>query len=218
MNPNNNLNFANNIHNHPYQTTKPIEEPIDAEIIAETPVNTPQYHEDENIINLTYDPVLEQNQPIQRKSDNSLSLWLEEGLTSVSNRWGVGSLSLILLSNLAIVGVQLWKLQETPLESPTATVNLEMASPDLSIPKSLNIAKKSPDKFTLDGLSTVSNASISPQSPLQLQKPSPIPPAPTKKVVNVNQPLTLTNAILPPSLQPQISTPLQVPQPPKTAP
>ncbi|MGK7882716.1 MAG: hypothetical protein AB4060_21835, partial [Crocosphaera sp.] len=165
-----------------------------------------------------YDPVLEQNQPIQRKSDDSLSLWLEEGLTSLSSSWGVGSLSLILLSNLAIVGVQLWKLQENPLESPTATVNLEMAAPDLSIPKSLNIAKKSPDQFTLDGLSTVSNASISPQSPPQLQKPSPIPPAPTKKVVNVNQPLTLTNAILPPSLQPQTITPLQVPQPPKTAP
>merc|ERR1711975_149718 len=51
-----------------------------------------------------------------------------------------------------------------------------------------------------------------------LQKPSPIPPGPTQNVVNVNQPLSLTNAIFPPSLQPQISTPLKVPQPPKTAP
>ncbi|MGK7881913.1 MAG: hypothetical protein AB4060_17705, partial [Crocosphaera sp.] len=94
MNPNNNSNFGDNIHNHPYQTNKPIEEPIDAEIIAETPANISQYHQDENIINLTYDPVLEQNQPIQRKSDDSLSLWLEEGLTSLSSSWGVGSLSL----------------------------------------------------------------------------------------------------------------------------
>lgn len=218
MNSHNKLNWDDNSYNRPYQSNKLLEEPIDAEIIAEMPVNTSSYHEDENIINLTYDPVLEPNQPIQRRSNESLSLWLEQKLTPLSTSWGLGSFSLILLSNLAIVGVQIWKLQETPPESPTATLNLEMVSPDLSIPNSLNIAKKSPDKFTLDGLSTVSNPCISPQSPQKLQKPSPIPPGPTQNVVNVNQPLSLTNAIFPPSLQPQISTPLKVPQPPKTAP
>lgn len=218
MNSHNKLNWDDNSYNRTYQSNKLLEEPIDAEIIAEMPVNTSSYHEDENIINLTYDPVLEPNQPIQRRSNESLSLWLEQKLTPLSTSWGLGSFSLILLSNLAIVGVQIWKLQETPPESPTATLNLEMVSPDLSIPNSLNIAKKSPDKFTLDGLSTVSNPSISPQSPQKLQKPSPIPPGPTQNVVNVNQPLSLTNAIFPPSLQPQISTPLKVPQPPKTAP
>ena len=73
MNSHNKLNWDDNSYNCPYQSNKLLEEPIDAEIIAEMPVNTSSYHEDENIINLTYDPVLEPNQPIQRRSNESLS-------------------------------------------------------------------------------------------------------------------------------------------------
>ncbi len=225
MNIDNKNNSADNNHNYSPQTNKPIDEPIDAEIIAETPNNSSAVDEDENIINLTYYPVLEQNQANQLEKDDSLSSWVEQGLTPLSTPWGLGSLSLILLSNLAIAGVQLWKLYEPPQTSPTATLQVDPTPSRLSIPNSLNIARKSPNKVIVDGLSTVSNPSTPSQSPQQQPKPSPIASAPTQKVVNVNQPLSLTNAILPPSLQPQTPphyqqsvTPLKVPQPPKTTP
>ncbi len=222
MNPDNNNNYADTNHNYSPHTNKPIDEPIDAEIIAETPNNSSAVDEDENIINLTYYPVLEQNQANQLDKDDSLSSWVKQGLTPLSTPWGLGSLSLILLSNLAIAGVQLWKLYEPPQTSPTAILQVDPTPSRLSIPNSLNIARKSPNKVILDGLSTVSNPSTPSQSPQQQPKPSPIASAPTQKVVNVNQPLSLTNAILPPSLQPQTPkqsvTPLKVPQPPKTLP
>ena len=225
MNPDNKHNSADNNHNYSSQTNKPIDEPIDAEIIAETPNKSSEVDEDQNIINLSYYPVLEQNQANQLDKDDSLSSWVEQGLIPLSTPWGLGSLSLILLSNLAIAGVQLWKLYEPPQTSPTATIQVDPTPSSLSIPNSLNIARKSPNKVIVDGLSTVSNPSTPSQSPQQQPKPSPIASAPTQKVVNVNQPLSLTNAILPPSLQPQTPphyqqsvTPLKVPQPPKTVP
>ncbi len=225
MNPDNPFNASENVHHHPSQTPKPQgEEPIDAEIVAETPTNPSTVEEEENPINLTYYPVLEE-ETTEPESDDPLPLWLKQGLIALSTPWGLGSLSLILLTNLALVGVQFWKLQQTPQDSPSKTLNQETPSTSLSIPKSLNIARKSPNKVMLDGLSTVAHPSPSPQSSQSLAKPSVKPSSPTQQVVNVNQPLSLTNAILPPSLQPQTpanqalsTTPLKVPQPPKTGP
>ncbi len=224
MNPHNKYNSIKNSHNYPSQTNNPGDEPIDAEIIAETPTNVSTLDEEETTINLTYYPVLEQDEPSQPENDDPLPLWLKQGLISLSTPWGLGSLSLIVVTNVAVAGVQLWKMQQTPQDTPSATLNLDTASPSLSIPNSLNIARKSPNKVILDGLSTVSNPSTSTQSPQPAKKPSPIPSASTQQVVNVNQPLSLTNAILPPSLQPQTppnyglsATPLKVPQTPKTS-
>ncbi len=225
MNPYNNLNSSENIHHQPPQTSNHHEEqPIDAEIIAETPNNSSEIDEiDENTISLTYYPVLEEAQEPQHPSHDGLPLWLQQILTPLCTPWGVGSLSLILGTNLAVAGVQWWKIYST--EQPPESANLTVApSPSsLSIPKSLNIARQSPDKVTLDSLSTVPNPSPSSQSPQTVASKSPSTPTPKETVVNVNQPLTLTNAILPPSLQPKTpshyglsTTPLKVPQAPKT--
>ncbi len=222
MNPDNKYHSVENAHNYYSQNKNAGDEPIDAEIIAETPTTTSTIEEEENPINLTYYSVLEDEEPTQSENEDPLPLWLKQGLLSLSTPWGIGALLLIVLTNLALVGVQLWKLQQTRETSPTATLNQEKSSPGLSIPKSLNIARKSPDKVILEGLSTVATPAPSSQNSA---KPSPTPSAPSQKVVNVNQPLSLTNAILPPSLQPQTpthnqlsTTPLKVPQPPKTAP
>lgn len=222
MNPDNNYNSVENPHNDFSKTKNPKEDPIDAEIIAETPVNPSTLDEEENPINLTYYPVVEEEEPTQPENDDPFPVWLKQGLIALSTPWGLGSLLLIVLTNVAIVGVQLWKLQQTPKTSPSATLNQETPSTNLSIPKSLNVARKSPNKVVLDGLSTVSTPS---QSSQKIAKPSVKPSSPTQQVVNVNQPPSLTNAILPPSLQPQTqpnnlvsTTPLKVPQPPKTAP
>ncbi|MGK7962607.1 hypothetical protein [Crocosphaera sp.] len=225
MNPDHPLNASENIHHHPPQTpNSPGEEPIDAEIIAETPANPATVDEAENPINLTYYPVLEE-EGNPADNDDPLPLWLTQGLIVLSTPWGLGSLLLIVLTNLTLVGVQLWKLQQTPQESPSAILNQVTPSTNLSIPKSLNIARKAPNRVIVDGLSTVSNPSPSPQSSQPLTQPSVKASSPTQQVVNVNQPLSLTNAILPPSLQPQTpvnqalsTTPLKVPQPPKTPP
>ncbi|ACB53951.1 hypothetical protein cce_4603 [Crocosphaera subtropica ATCC 51142] len=226
MNPNNNPNFTENAPNHPTQSpnlpNNQGDQPIDAEIIAETPMTATEMDEDENPINLTYYPISEKNQTPQPPNDDSLLLWFKEWLTSLSTPWGLGSLSLIIVANLTIGGVQLWKIQQTPQQSESANLPLDPSASNLSIPKSLNIARQSPDQVTVDSLSTVSNGSPSPQT---VAKTTPSTPTPKETVVNVNQPLSLTNAILPPSLQPQTSnhyqmatTPLKVPQAPKTAP
>ncbi|WP_107667340.1 hypothetical protein [Cyanothece sp. BG0011] len=220
MNPNHNLNSVENTPDQSTQTpNNPEDQPIDAEIIAETQTNPSSIHEDENTINLTYYPV-EEDQTPHPLNDDPLLLWLKQGLTSLSTPWGMGSLSLIIVTNLILGGVQLWKIQQTPQPPESANLPVDTSATNLSIPKSLNIARNPSNRVMLDALSTVSNPS--PQSPQTVAK---TPQTPKETVVNVNQPPSLTNAILPPSLQPQTpnpypmaTSPLKVPQAPRTAP
>ncbi|EAZ88516.1 hypothetical protein [Crocosphaera chwakensis] len=221
MNPNNNLNSVENTPNQTGQTpNNQGDQPIDAEIIAETQTNPSRIDEDGNTINLTYYPV--QEDQTSQLNDDPLVLWLKQGLISLSTPWGIGSLSLIVVANLIIGGVQLWKMQQTPQEPESANLSVDTSASNLSIPKSLNIARTSSDRVMLDALSTVSTPS--PQSPQTVATTPQTSQSLKETVVNVNQPPSLTNAILPPSLQSQTpnqypitTSPLKVPQVPKTA-
>lgn len=216
MNPNNNLNPVENTPDQNTQTgNNHGEQPIDAEIIAETQTNPSTIDEDKNTINLTYYPI--EGYQTSQLNDDPLLLWLKQGLISLSTPWGIGSLSLIVIANFMMGGVQLWKMQQTPPQPESANLSVDTSASSLSIPKSLNIARKSSDRVILDSLSTVSNPS--PQPPKTAAK---TPATPKETVVNINQPPSLTNAILPPSLQPQTpnqyqtaTSPLKVPQAPK---
>ncbi len=223
MNLNNNLNSVENAPDKSTETpNNQGEQPIEAEIIAETQTNASTIDKDENTINLTYYPV-EDAQTDLPLNEDPLLLWLKQGLISLSTPWGMGSLSLIVVANFIIGGVQLWKMQPTPQQLESANLTVDTSAANLSIPKSLNIARTSSDRVMLDALSTVSNPS--PQSPEPVAKTPQTSPTPKETVVNVNRPSNLTNAILPPSLQPQTNiqypratSPLKVPQAPKTAP
>ncbi|MEL4895684.1 hypothetical protein [Crocosphaera sp. Alani8] len=224
MNPDNKPNYTEKNPNSLSQYNKSEYEPIDAEIIAETSADSSELEENENTVNLTWYPTSAE-EPNQAKEDDLLPVWLKQGLVCLSTPWGIGSLSLIVLTNFGLVGLQLWEMQPTPEESPTTTLDVDNTPSNLSIPRSLNIARKSPDEVILDGLSTVSLPSPPPVSPQQSATYTPVSSVPTQKVVNINPPPSLTNAILPPSLQPQTptnyqlsTTPLKVPQQPKNPP
>ncbi len=224
MNPNNDPNISNHVNEQPSKTAgNDSDSPIDAEIIAEIRTNHCQIDKTgENTINLTYYPCIEEEEFNQEPKD-AFPLWLKQALIPLSTPWGLGSLSLILGANLAMGGVQLWKVYQTPTEELSASITPDTPSNNLSIPKSLNIARQSPNTVVVNALSTVSSPSTPQQSRQKKATASTLPQPQTPNVVNVNQPLSLTNAILPPSLQPQpfpnygmSSTPLKVPQAPQT--
>jgi hypothetical protein len=221
MNPNNDPNISNHVNEQPSKTPgNDSNSLIDAEIIAEIRTNHSQIDEKgENPINLTYCPSIEEEYNQETKD------WLKQALIPLSTPWGLGSLSLILGANLAMGGVQLWRVYQTPTEELSASITPDTVSNNLYIPKSLNIARQSPNTVIVNALSTVPSPSTPQQSPQKKATASTLPQPPTPNVVNVNQPLSLKNAILPPSLQPQplpnygmSSTPLKVPQAPQTTP
>ena len=201
------------------------ETPIDAEIIAEVEVDPQKTGEtEETVINLTTYPSTEGYED-HNGFLNLLPQWLKQTLIPLSSPWGLGSLGLVLGTNLTIVGVQLGAIYQTSEPQPSTKVTVDPSFSSLSIPKSLNLARKSPDTVILDALSTVPYPKPSQTSLQKAVKPSPQSQTPTQTVVNVNRPPSLTNAILPPSLQPQSPTnygmsvtPVKVPQTPKTTP
>ncbi|MEM8780959.1 MAG: hypothetical protein AAGF26_19280 [Cyanobacteria bacterium P01_G01_bin.49] len=214
MNSTQNLNSSQKIPDHQNLSTpkNEPEPPIDAEIIAETSINfSPTEAVDTTTINLICQPVEEEfifeETP---QSHDSLPLRLKNVLTPLTTPWGLASLSLIVVSNLMVGGVELWNARSIPTKDTSAAIN---SPKPLPIPESLNLARKSSDPLVLGELSTVSVQKAE-QPPISKQNPSPDEKSATPNVVNVNQPLSLTNAILPPSLQPQISLqPQQVPLP-----
>ncbi|MEA5535926.1 hypothetical protein [Crocosphaera sp. XPORK-15E] len=199
------------------------EAPIEAEIIAESRINQNQTEAvDETTINLVYQPSsFEADQfSFEEDPDHSLPLWLKQALMPFTSPWGLASLSLILASNLGICGVQLWKAQTIKTAETKATENPTETLSKLPTP---NPEKASSDSIKLDALSIVSTKAV-PKSPSPKNLDSGSKPQPVAaNVVNVNQPLSLTNAILPPSLQPQVpanygtsSTTIPVPPRPTT--
>ncbi len=211
----------NNDHNINPEPSQESETPIDAEIIAEIEVDPYEMDQtEETVISLTAYPSRE-NYEERHESLDPLPQWFNQTLISLSTSWGLGSLCLVLGANLTIVGVQLWTIYQTPDPQPSTNSNPDASSLSLSIPKSLNLARKSPNTLILDGLSTVATPDPSQPSPQKVVKASPPSQTPTQTVVYVNQPPSLTNAILPPSLQPQSPanvTSLKVPQTPRTTP
>lgn len=210
-----------NIPQKPNHSNNEPEQPIDAEIISETPNSDRSESVDLATINLIYQPSDEEFIP--EKSSDALPQWLKQALAPLSTPWGLASLSLIVISNLLLCSAWLWQAQQFPTtETSTNNKTENKATEALSIPKSLNLARKSQDTLSLEGLSTVSlpaSQSSKPQKPTATAPQKPV----AANVVNVNQPLSLSNAILPPSLQPQAapnnqapSTPLPVPVAPKT--
>ncbi|MGK7942375.1 MAG: hypothetical protein AB4062_19895 [Crocosphaera sp.] len=194
-----------NINPQPSQPSDPqFEAPIDAEIIAEIEVYQDHLEEtEETVINLTPYPAMEDYEEHHQSLD-PLPQGLKHTLISLSSPWGLGSLCLVISANLSIVGVQLWTIHQTPEPELSTKINPAPSSLSLSIPKSLNIARQSPNKVVLDALSTVSIPEPSQPAPQNLVKAAPPPQTPTQTVVHINKPPSLTNAILPPSLQPQI--------------
>ncbi|MDJ0510362.1 MAG: hypothetical protein QNJ64_14065 [Crocosphaera sp.] len=156
-----------------------------------------------------------------QEPDESLELlpqWFKQTVISLSTPWGLASLCLVLGANLTIVGLQLWEINQPPQPQLSTRKIPDSSSVSLSIPKSLNLARKSPNTVMVDALSTVSNPEPSPPAPPKRVQALPRSQTPTQTVVHINQPPSLTNAILPPSLQPQTSvnlTPLKVPQTPR---
>ncbi len=221
MKPNNHQNINPELSQY---SAHELETPIDAEIIAEVEFKPSQMDQTEaTIINLTLYPSTEDYEEPNESLD-PFPQWLKQGLISLSSPWGVGSLSLVLGANLAIIGVQLWTIYQTPEPQASTKINSDPSSLSLSIPKSLNLARKSPNTVILDALSTVPTPKPSQPSLQKVVKAA--PPSQTRRqtVVHVNQLPSLTNAILPPSLQPQPQTPtnygmaitpLKVPQTPK---
>lgn len=198
------------------------EQPIDAEIIAETPTDSSQTATvDPETIYLVYQSPDNDFFGESSETYDYLPLWLKRGLAPFTTPWGLASLSLVIVSNLLICGVQLWNSRNLPTEEASIEPN---ATKPLSIPKSLNLARKSSNSVALEGLSTLSVPTAQQSTPQPTASSSSPQKSADPNVVNVNQPLSLTNAILPPSLQPQgvpnyamPSTPLPVPSPPNTS-
>ena len=86
-------NFSHNVNHSSSKTSEhESEQPIDAEIIAETQTTLSSTDEtDENIINLLYYPVLEEEEYNQTQQ-STFPEWLKRVLNPLSTPWGLGSL------------------------------------------------------------------------------------------------------------------------------
>ncbi|MEA5512108.1 hypothetical protein VB715_20240 [Crocosphaera sp. UHCC 0190] len=203
MNLSDNPNSSEKITHQPHPSSiNHSEPPIEGEIIAETQISPNQREAvDETPINLIYQPsTWEEEFSFEKDSHNPLPLWLQQALMPFTSPWGLASLSLIVAANLVICGVQIWKGN---ISTPETTATLTPTEILSKLPNP-SPTKDPSDSMELDSLSTVSTSTVpKPPNPKnQTSGPKPQPVA--ANVVNVNQPLSLSNAILPPSLQPQV--------------
>ncbi len=182
---------------------------IDAEIVSHderlSPENRSSRHED--FLLATDTLMLGEDAPSLSKGENAPD-WLERLLSP----WAIASLSLLLLSNLILSWMQLANANRAEVLPPPATTE----TAKFAIADSLNLAKDAAHSLSVDALSTLpSVAAIQPIA----QTPTVVVPKPNQ---TLPQPAgNLTDALLPPSLQPQFTssapaTTLSVPTPPQT--
>ncbi|ACK65625.1 hypothetical protein PCC8801_1573 [Rippkaea orientalis PCC 8801] len=129
-----------------------------------------------------------------------VKLWLEH----LSTPWGMGSLALLVFANMILTGVQLFNAQRaTTGENPLETISQLTSAKNLSISEGLNVAKLSSESLPFDALSTLSLSfqGIQP-SGSKVSQQLPV----TGKVSSAQSSSNLTQALLPPSLQPQPMT------------
>ncbi|ACK70053.1 conserved hypothetical protein [Gloeothece citriformis PCC 7424] len=136
--------------------------------------------------------------------------WSEQLLTP----WSLGSLLLILCGNLLLLWAQ--ESPETPILNPSTNSQVTPQQTSSAIP--VNLTPKNSPTLTLDNLSTLSVPSASTPKP---SNSAPKPPQVSNKIpvphaVPPKPPSNLTNALLPPSLQPQLvqTYPIQAPPSP----
>ncbi len=187
------------------------QDPIEAEIIRDTGPNTSKAHCDthsENDHNQVVD-LVHQSIPTQTNDElvlgpfdlqdnspevifNTNKSWLEY----LSTPWGLGSFALLLLANIIVSWVQL----STSSNVTTAQKPLDATSPEKSpLVKELNLTESPQESFSLESLTT-----LPPQPKSTAETVIPNQMALKAKTINPSlPPSNLTDALLPPSLQPR---------------
>ncbi|GBF82352.1 hypothetical protein [Aphanothece sacrum] len=155
---------------------------------------------------------------IQEEPDNIIPVWVKNWLNPLITPWGIGSFALLLLTNLMIVGGQLWQAKQLNIAQKSSQINTSVVSPQKpTITSSLNLARSHSQTFFLDSLSI-----LTPQYSSTKVANSSVGVNVPNTVYRTQTPLSLSQALLPPSLQPQLipsysmsEVPISIPIPPK---
>jgi hypothetical protein len=195
--------------------------PINISNLSELTTDHRPINDDQTLIDIleVSEPMIEDDTVnIQEEPDNILPVWAKTWLNPLITPWGIGSFALLLLTNLMIVGGQLWQAKQLNIAQKSSQINTSVVSPEKStITSSLNLARNPSEGFFLNSLSIltpqysstkISNSSVAVDVP---------------KIVHRTQPpSSLSQALLPPSLQPQLvpsypvsEVPISVPKTPQ---
>ena len=191
------------------------QETIEAEIIAQTSAEKSNDTDTSNSSETTESVVSLIHQPLSSQTNDELILesltlsddFLGQSVNSVpswleylSTPWTISSLALLIVANLLLTGVQLYNSRNLT-EDLNSLENLppEISSNNLSIAEGLNLAQLSSESVPLNALSTLTS-----QTSQTSVSSTPQKNAVSPKQLNVPQTSSnLTQALLPPSLQPQ---------------